>query len=324
MSFPSINPEEFGKIFQIGDFERIYRCTSDDFQHLVSLGQFQEMAGSFNKGVNRYQLEWQSFVQQASHYIWLDDRKEKAISVSFDRRQQIQSILIKPFITYPETDKHFTKLSYSMPIKGEWFVFWGGANELLNYHYPYESQRYAYDLVKMQEGSSYRDSQSSCENFYAYNEIITAPADGKVVFVSDGVNDNTPGEMDPKQPAGNYAVIQHAKREYSLLAHLKKDSILVKAGTRVKEGQPIGKCGNSGNSSEPHLHFQVMDSPDMEKGKSIRIRFKDGPEPIQGDTVSNFKEYNADEIDKFDKVENALTISELLLFIPRTIMHFFK
>ena len=324
MSVGSIAPEEFGVIFQNEDFKTIYRCTTDDFQHLIPFDQFQELAASFNKGVKHYQLEWKTSVQHASHYIWLDNRKEKAISVSFDQQQQIQSLSIKPFITYPKTDKHLTKLAYSMPIKGDWFVFWGGANELINYHYPYESQRYAYDLVKMHEGFTYSGTQNRCEDFYAFDEEITAPADGRVIYVLDGINDNMPGEMDAQQPAGNYAVIQHAKNEYSLLAHLKKNSIQVKAGARVKEGQPVGRCGNSGNSSEPHLHFQVMDSPDIEKARSVRIRFKDGPEPIQGDTVSNFKEYDDTEIDKFDRVENALTISELLLFIPRTIMQFFK
>ncbi len=66
-----------------------------------------------------------------------------------------------------------------------------------------------------------------------------------------------------------------------------ENSILVKSGDIVTEGQLIGKYGNSGNSSEPHIHFQVMDSPDIVYGKSIRILFKDGREPIQGDTISN-------------------------------------
>ncbi|YCA46428.1 M23 family metallopeptidase (plasmid) [Bacillus sp. JZ8] len=178
-----------------------------------------------------------------------------------------------------------------MPIKGEWFVFWGGANELINYHYAYENQRYAYDLVKIQEGSSYQNSQIQNENFYAFNEEIIAPADGKVVKILDRIKDNIPGEMDTKNLAGNYVIIEHTKKEYSLLAHLKKNSIQVKIGEFVKEGQYIGKCGNSGNSSEPHLHFQVMDSSNLESGNSLRIRFKDGMEPIQGDTILNVLEY---------------------------------
>jgi len=97
--------------------------------------------------------------------------------------------------------------------------------------------------------------------------------------------------MDEHNPAGNYVVIEHVDNEFSMIAHFKKNSILVKSGEIVTEGQLIGKCGNSGNSSEPHIHFQIMDTPDIVYGKSIRILFKDGKEPIQGGMISNTYEY---------------------------------
>lgn len=68
--------------------------------------------------------------------------------------------------------------------------------------------------------------------------------------------------MNESQPAGNYVILEHSNKEYSLLAHFKQHSIMVNEGDIVKQGQNIGLCGNSGNSSEPHIHFQVMDSPD--------------------------------------------------------------
>ncbi|RDW18635.1 M23 family peptidase [Oceanobacillus chungangensis] len=319
-----MNPEDFGSIFQNEDFEKLYHCTSKDFQQQISIEQFIALAAPFNTGVKHYQLEYKSRLQELNHYIWLDNRKEKAIAISFDKHQQIQRLYLKPFITYPESDKRYTKNTYYMPIKGEWFVFWGGANELINYHYIYESQRYAYDLVKENEGLSYRNTKILNENFYAFNEEIIAPADGKVIKIIDGFKDNIPGEMDAENPGGNYVIIEHSKKEYSLLAHLKKNSIQVQAGDLVKQGQCIGKCGNSGNSSEPHLHFQVMDSSDFESGKSLRIRFKDGVEPIQGDTISNVSVHRDAIDEKIDKVDNALTIGELLLLIPRAIAQFFK
>jgi len=91
--------------------------------------------------------------------------------------------------------------------------------------------------------------------------------------------------MNPEQPEGNCVIIEHLNNEYSMLAHLKCHSIIVKEGERVSQGQVVGLCGNSGNSTETHLHFQVMDSPDYLNGKSIRIRFKDNIEPIQGDLI---------------------------------------
>ncbi|MEG0473055.1 MAG: M23 family metallopeptidase [Solibacillus sp.] len=287
MSFSFINPEEFGELFLSESFEKIYRCMSADFQQSLPLDQFITIASSFNEGVQYYQVEIKTTLQNLDCYIWLDDQKEQGIAVSFDQSNQIQSLLIKPHITYPETDNRLTQNAYSMPISGEWIVFWGGTNEFINYHYAYEHMRYAYDLVKVQEGVSFHNTPKQNENFYAFNEEIVAPADGKVVKRIDGLADCIPGETDEENAAGNYVVIEHAHNEYSLLAHLKKDSIQVEIGDLVKEGQFIGKCGNSGNTSEPHLHFQVMDSPDLHNAKSLRIQFKDGIDPIQGDTISN-------------------------------------
>ncbi len=57
---------------------------------------------------------------------------------------------------------------------------------------------------------------------------------------------------------GNYIVIQHSAQEYSTIAHIKKDSFCVKPGDKVFRGQVIARCGNSGNTSEPHIHFQIQ------------------------------------------------------------------
>ncbi len=281
------SPEEVIDIWLREGYEKVYDATSKDFQKVVTLEQFIELSTSYNKGVKNYQLETKTILQNLTHYVWLDDKREKVVVASFDELNQIQRFYIKPFITYPETDQQYTKNKYIMPIRGEWFVFWGGTNEFVNYHYVYENQRYAYDLVKVQDGQSYQNSPIRNEDFYAFDEDIIAPADGKVVEVVDGIKDNVPGEMDERNAAGNYVVIEHANNEFSMIAHFKKNSILVKSGDTVTEGQLIGKCGNSGNSSEAHIHFQVMDSQDIGYGKSIRILFKDGKEPIQGDTISN-------------------------------------
>ncbi|MGE7691692.1 peptidoglycan DD-metalloendopeptidase family protein [Lysinibacillus sp. NPDC097214] len=280
------SPEEVIDIWLSEGYEEVYNATSKDFQEIVTLEQFIELSKSFNKGVKNYQLETKTILQNLTHCLWSDDKREKAVVASFDESNQIQRFYLKPFIAYPKTDQQYTKNKYIMPIKSEWFVFWGGTNEVVNYHYVYENQRYAYDLVKVQDGQSYQNSPIQNENFYAFDEDIIAPAEGKVVKVVDGVKDNVPGEMDERNAAGNYVVIEHANNEFSMIAHFKKNSILVKSGDTVTEGQLIGKCGNSGNSSEAHIHFQVMDSPDLVYGKSIRILFKDGKEPIQGDTLS--------------------------------------
>ncbi|RJS59266.1 hypothetical protein CJ483_03615 [Bacillus sp. PK3_68] len=166
--------------------------------------------------------------------------------------------------------------------------FLGGTNQFINYHYVYADQRYAYDLIIMKDGQSYSGPVKENESYYAFNKEIIAPAEGKIVKIVDGIKDNVPGEFNPEPPEGNCVIIEHKNNEYSMLAHLKQSSILVSEGDFVQQGEVIGVCGNSGNSSEPHLHFQVMNSINYLKGQSIRIRFENGLEPIQGDFVSPF------------------------------------
>jgi hypothetical protein len=70
---------------------------------------------------------------------------------------------------------------------------------------------------------------------------------------------------------GNLVVIKHADGEYSLFAHFKQNSIRVKIGDKVAKGQLIGLCGNSGNSSEAHLHFQVQNTPFFADEPILRV-----------------------------------------------------
>ena len=281
-----ISPEDFGDVFLNGSYKAIYHQFSAELKNVVSLQQFIELGTEFNAGVKEYALELATNIMgDIKQYNWLDEAREKAISVSFGGNHIIYGIHLAPFISYPESDRTYSKNDYMMPITGEWYVFWGGTNQFINYHYVYEGQRYAYDLIILQNGKSYRDSPNKNENYYAYNKEILAPADGTVVKVIDGIEDNVPGEMNPDIPEGNCIILEHPNNEYSMMAHLKKHSLLVQEGERVEKGQAIGRCGNSGNSSEAHLHFQVMNSADYLKGQSIRIRFENGKEPIQGDII---------------------------------------
>ncbi|HJF30748.1 MAG TPA: M23 family metallopeptidase [Sporosarcina psychrophila] len=325
-----ITPENFGDSFLHGKPESIYKQCIKDFKEIVSLQQFKELVQSFNKNVESFQLIETSSLGYCIQYLWLDSHKEKVICVVFDSTNNIHRLLIKPYIIFPKSDRPSSKNLYNMPIKDEWFVFWGGKNEFLNYHYVYESQRYAYDLVVMKDNQTYKDKKMRNENYYAFNKEVVAPADGKVVKVINNIIDNVPSEMNELQPAGNYIVIKHFNNEYSLLAHFKQYSIMVKEGEDVKQGQVVGLCGNSGNSSEPHIHFQVMDSPDINNCKSICILFTDGIVPIQDDIVTqgtpnnNTDSSNSHSLDKFDKAELAFSLTDALLIIPRFIGSLFK
>ncbi|WP_411347006.1 M23 family metallopeptidase [Paenibacillus sp. WLX2291] len=156
-----------------------------------------------------------------------------------------------------------------------------------NYHYAVESQRYAYDFIQVKDGMSYRGDATRNESYYAFGQPALAPADGTVVAVVNDIADNEPvGTMNPEQPAGNNVVIRHGS-EYSLLGHLQQGSVTVKKGDPIQAGQIIGKIGNSGNSSEAHLHFQIADNPNLANGKSIAVRWQGDMEPVKGQIVNN-------------------------------------
>ena len=73
---------------------------------------------------------------------------------------------------------------------------------------------------------------------------------------------------------GNYVLICHSDGEYSLLAHLKPDSIRVSVGQSIKRGEKIAECGNSGNTSEPHLHFQVQLGKSFYSSPGLPVEFE--------------------------------------------------
>lgn len=172
------------------------------------------------------------------------------------------------------------------PFQDEWYVFCGGTNSPINYHYAYENQRYAYDFVIMNESISYDGDPTLNESYFAFGKEYLAPADGVVVEVENSVEDNTPvGTMNEKQPLGNYVILDHGNNEFSYLAHFKNQSVTVDIGDKVKQGDSLGQVGNSGNSSEPHIHFHVADSPDIKTSKSINIKFSSENNVIQGDFV---------------------------------------
>ena len=128
------------------------------------------------------------------------------------------------------------------------------------------SQRFAFDLVK------YRGDSSGLPDPATYGTEVLAVADTRVVEVIDGIPQNwAPPErpasrdaravpMTPATARGNVVVLELAPRKFAHFAHLQPGSIRVKQGDRVRRGQVLGLLGNSGNSTGPHLHFQVSDT----------------------------------------------------------------
>lgn len=282
-----MKPEEFSTAFLNGDFEKVYSQMSKAFRDEVSLKQLKGLAKEFNKDVTAYILQSDlPYGNGAKQYVWTDDSGSKGMLAVFDEDGIVQGLQIMPLTVYPETDNRFTKTIFNLPFKDEWFVVWGGTNSLVNYHYSYDSQRYAYDFVIMNDDRSFEGNPAKNDSYYAFGKEYLAPADGTVVGVENSIEDNEPvGKMNEKQPLGNYVILDHGNGEFSYLAHFKYDSIIVKEGDKVQKGDLLGLVGNSGNSSEPHIHFHVADSPDPLNSKSINIRFDGEKGFVQGDYV---------------------------------------
>ncbi len=280
-----MQPEQLDQLILSGDCEMIYNQTSELFQNQIALSELQDVICSFSEGTQQCFLQAITPIGDSKEYTWIDDTGTKGIIALFDSENIITALQLLPLQPFPETDQQWTKNEFILPMRDEWFTFWGGNNELINYHYPYASQRYAFDFVIMEENRTYAGHPNDNEHYFAFGKEVVAPAAGTIVKIENNIIDNKPGEMNEENPSGNYIVIDHGHNEYSIIVHFKQHSLTVTEGDYVKQGEVVGLCGNSGHSSEAHIHFQVSDSPILDDGRSIRIRFKDGREPRRGDFV---------------------------------------
>lgn len=171
------------------------------------------------------------------------------------------------------------KARYRLPFDGQWYVYNGGVTQPTSHSWDIIGQRYAYDFVAVDgQLRRWRTDGAAAADYLCYDRPILAPAAGEVVAVVDGVRD-APGvgtgwvDVFTRHFPGNTVTIRHADEEYSYLAHLRPGSICVRAGERVERGQEIGRCGNSGHSSEPHLHFHVQDRGAFFGAASLPVAF---------------------------------------------------
>ncbi|MGN7762452.1 peptidoglycan DD-metalloendopeptidase family protein [Paenibacillus sp. 22594] len=284
--------ERLAEAFFNGEYSEIYKRFSPEFKQEVSEAEFTEMGKDFIQGVGRFDSSTVMQLNGMEQRVWTSDAGDKGILAVFDESGTILGLSITGLSAYPETDNAFTQTVIISPLQEDGFVFWGGINVLDNYHYEVESQRYAYDFVQEVNGYSYQGDPLINESYYAFGKNVTAPADGIVVSFANDVPDNSPvGVMNEEAPAGNVVVIDHGG-EYSFLAHLKQGSVTVKTGDQVRAGDVIGKLGNSGNSSEPHLHFHVSDGADLFASRSLRIQWKDNLQPLKGQTMTSSNVYS--------------------------------
>ena len=212
--------------------------------------------------------------------------------------------LAPPLMKYPVSINKVTpaatvRLPANVPLK----VMWGGDSLRANYHTAYPAQRWAYDLAV----EPFQLGSDELNDYGCFGVDVVAPASGLVSTAHDGEPDVVPSlnTVNYEQPSGNHVVIKlDETNTYVGIAHLQAGSVRVEAGQHVNEGDIIGKCGNSGNTSEPHIHIhhQRQDPAQTEfntaEGLPLYFRDHDGvPMPIGGfdasgaigDTVRHIK-----------------------------------
>ena len=277
---------EFTRMFYAGQFERLWERLSE--------GQRREQ-GSV-EGLSKFRATVRELVGEevkvlgeevtgaGGQEVYVRQvRYEKSaepfeLKWTIDGRGRISDFSIRP--SRPATQfKYRTKTRLRLPFDGEWYVGSGGRTpeQNANHHYDYLT-RFDTDLVRAEDARFDRNANPPRnEDFAAFGLPVLAPGRGRVAMARDGIPDNVPGRINPKprERAGNFVVIDHGNGEYSFLAHLRRGSVAVRVGEELAAGRKVGECGNSGNSSGPHLHYGLHGAPDPDRGMSLPAEFTD-------------------------------------------------
>jgi hypothetical protein len=302
------DPMELGRLyctlFYDGEVERIWENMTGEMQAaLVEKGNlvtFREQA--FAQLGSEAAIVSESVEEADGFSVYLRtvrfEKLDQLIHVqwAFDANGRVAGFFIRPVQTEAPTEflDYETQTALRLPFDGDWYVFWGGRSLAQNYHTAFPDQRFAYDLLMMKDGSTHAGDGSRNEDYYCFGQRIVTPGAGVVVEMKNSVEDNIPGVMNPNQALGNHVIIDHGNGEYSFLAHFKQDTVAVQKGQKLEAGEFLGLCGNSGNSSEPHLHFHLQTTVVFQHGDGLPAQFEnyiaDGEvtvrgEPTKGTTI---------------------------------------
>ncbi len=288
--------DKFENFYNDGRSDSIFTLFSIEMQKALPLEKTREFLSSLNSEVGK--IIRRQFVKYQISYASYKTNFERGLltlNISVDNKSKINGLFLKPYVkdNLPLPARNTTKLQ--LPFKDEWTVFWGGDTKELNYHVESQAQKNAFDMMIMDNrGSTHRSDGQTNQDYYAFGKEILAPCEGEIVLVVDGVKDNKPGEMNSFNAGGNMIILKTAQNEFLVFCHFQHQSLLVKEGQKIKQGQLLGLCGNSGHSSEPHLHFHMQNVEDMNRATGMKCYFdklqvngkmKADYSPIKGDKI---------------------------------------
>ncbi|MEU7037966.1 M23 family metallopeptidase [Streptomyces sp. NPDC046237] len=199
-------------------------------------------------------------------------------------------------------------LEVDPPVTGRWSALNSPADRTPSHGTHQLGQTYAIDIVE-EDPARPRPSFAwlwpvvrRSEDFPAFGAPLLAVADATVVHAEDGQRDHLSRNSLPaviylmlvesavrslagaRRVTGNHLVLDLGDGTYAMYAHLKRGSLAVRTGDRVVAGQELARCGNSGNSTEPHVHFQLMDGPDLDTARGVPFTWRGLGVPGNGET----------------------------------------
>jgi len=204
-------------------------------------------------------------------FLWIVMPDGEFTPSSLHHRVTVDEVSIDAAIVTPSTQK---PVVIGPPLRGADWVAVNGPGRDSNHRRALIAtegsariaQRFAIDWVQMNPGGgTFTGDQKDNRSYRAYGSEVLAVANGSVVATKDGIPENVPGATSRAVPitsetvGGNHIVLDLGGGRYAFYAHLQPGSLKVKVGDRVTRGQVIGLVGNSGNSTEPHLHFHISD-----------------------------------------------------------------
>lgn len=177
-----------------------------------------------------------------------------------------------------------TPVELAFPLgEGRYYVGQGGNSPVVNYHNTHPSQKYALDIVALNAaGMRAAGLYPTDPGLYViFGTPVYSPCDGTVTAAVDGLPDLKPPARDPEHIAGNHIIVRCGGVNV-VLAHLQQGSVAVEVGDRVSVGRFLARVGNSGNTTEPHLHVHAVrsDTPDSIEGEAVPVLF-DGRFPVR-------------------------------------------
>jgi len=286
---------KFKEFYNAGQPDSIFNLLSPESKIALSVEKTKAFIANLKKNFGSLkQAQFINYQEQFAVYKTDLDKGTILLTLRTDQNKAITGVYAKPYEAPQVQKPNISKMQ--LPFKGEWTVFWGGDTKEQNYHIVAKMQKNAFDMVMTNaEGKSYKTDGKKNDDYYAFGQPLSAPCDAEVVFAVDGVKDNIPGKMNTMLTIGNSVLLKTQNNEYILFAHFKQGTVKVKQGDKVKTGQLLGQCGNSGNSSEPHLHFHIQDEEDFSQATGIKCFFdkvkvsggvKSDYSPVKGDKIS--------------------------------------